>query len=134
TAISSGYSSGRVTTVYDETDGDGRRYTYTYNGAGKLTQVEAETKTSGTWASPSGVSTVATVDYTYYSAAEDHGSDHDLKTVTTTTPMSDGTTDLIQKKYYRYWKGAYNPGAGKHGQTGALKYIVEFEGYRQADW
>ncbi|MFG0252524.1 MAG: hypothetical protein ACF8NJ_06585, partial [Phycisphaerales bacterium JB038] len=134
TAISNGYDgSGRVTTVYDETDNDGRRYSYTYNGSGKLTQVQAETKSGGTWASPTGLSTVGQVDYTYYGSAESYGSEFDLKTVTITTPMSDGTTELIQKKYYRYWSGTFNDSTNP-GHDSALQYIVEFEGYRQADW
>jgi len=62
TAISSGYSSGKILKAYDTSD---RRYTYTYttiDSVSRLTQVKAETKTSGTWASPSGVAEVGKVD------------------------------------------------------------------------
>ncbi len=59
TAISNGYDAGgRILKAYDSAD---RRFTYTYttlDSVVRLTQVKAETKTSGTWASPSGVATV----------------------------------------------------------------------------
>ncbi|NOT31472.1 MAG: hypothetical protein HOP15_13575, partial [Planctomycetes bacterium] len=54
-------SSGRMKKAYDSAD---RRFSYTYttlDSVVRLTQVKAETKTGGTWASPSGVATVMTV-------------------------------------------------------------------------
>src|SRR5262249_38618562 len=81
-------SAGRILTAYDSAD---RRYTYAYStldSVVRLTQVKAETKTSGTWSSPSGVATVATVDYAYYTD-ESHGDKGDLKQVTITTPLTD---------------------------------------------
>ncbi|MFQ5382246.1 MAG: hypothetical protein ACE5EF_11615 [Dehalococcoidia bacterium] len=62
-AASNGYdSSGGPKQVFDAS---GRRFTYTYT-SGRLTEEKAETKTGGTWASPTGLSTVAEVDYAYY--------------------------------------------------------------------
>ncbi|HYE01964.1 MAG TPA: hypothetical protein VD963_01885, partial [Phycisphaerales bacterium] len=62
TAITNGYSSGRITTAYDAAANDGRRYTYTYTTVGsvsRLDRVKAEIKTGGTWANPTGVTEVA---------------------------------------------------------------------------
>ncbi|MCI0630288.1 MAG: hypothetical protein L0Y44_06490, partial [Phycisphaerales bacterium] len=88
TAISSGYDSGKISKVYDSAD---RRFTYTYTAASpyRLLEVKAETKTGGTWASPTGVTEVGKVAYSFYSGADAHGQDGDLKLVQITTPMTD---------------------------------------------
>ena len=132
TAISSGYSSGRIAVAYDAED---RRYTYTYttlDGVSRLTEVKAETKTSGTWASPSGVATVGEVDYAYYSN-ESFGDVGDLKLVTRTTPLSDSGIDSLAKTYYRYYEGSYNS-VTNPGYPHCLKYVVGAEGTRRHDW
>lgn len=134
TAISSGFDgSGRVTKAYDASANDGRRFSYTYNGDGKLTQVKAETKTGGTWASPTGLAEVGKVDYTYYGSSESYGSKFDLKTVTVTTPMTDSGVNQVNKTYFRYWTGTFNASTNP-GHPSGLQYVVAAEGYRQADW
>ncbi|MCC6971625.1 MAG: hypothetical protein IT434_15545, partial [Phycisphaerales bacterium] len=139
TAVTSGYdTSGRITTAYDSHSGDGRRYTYTYSSVGgltKLTQVKAETKASGTWASPSGVVEVGKVDYGYYTADGDsHGDEGDLKLVTVTIPLSDSGVSLVKKKYYRYYDDTWSNSDGRRGNDGQLKMIVGYEGCRRFDW
>jgi RHS repeat-associated protein len=135
TAASSGYdASARVQVAYDSAD---RRYTYTYStldSVVRLTQVKAETKTGGTWASPSGVATVGQVDYGYYqSGGTTYGDAGNLKTVTQTIPLSDSGVNQTRKKLYRYWVGAYNSSTNP-GYANTLQYVVDFEGYRAADW
>ncbi len=133
TAISSGYTSGRIQYAYDTSE---RRYTYTYtslDSTQRLTRVVAETKTGGTWSgTPTGVAEVGRVDYTYYSS-ESHGDIGDLKTVMTTTPLSDSGESLEQTKYYRYYEGTYNASTNP-GYPHGLKYIVGFEGCRNYDY
>jgi RHS repeat-associated protein len=132
TAISTGYSSGRILTAYDAED---RRYTYTYttlDGVSRLTEVKAETKTSGTWSSPSGVATVGEVDYAYYTN-ETFGDVGDLKLVTRTTPLTDVGIDSVAKTYYRYYEGSYNS-VTNPGYPHCLKYVVGAEGTRRHDW
>jgi RHS repeat-associated protein len=133
TAITNGYDgSGRMLKAYDTSD---RRYTYTYtslDSVTRLTEVKAETKTGGTWASPTGVSTVMTVAYGYYTS-ETYGDAGDLKTVTLTTPLSDSGVSLTQKKYYRYWEGSYDA-TNNPGYPHGLQYVVDFEGVRKYDW
>jgi len=133
TAISNGFdSSGRILYAYDTSD---RRYTYTYttlDSVDRLTQVKAETKTGGTWASPTGLATVARVDYAYYTS-ETYGDPGDLKTVQLTTPMTDSGVDLKQTKYFRYWEGTYDADTNP-GHPHALQYVVDYEGVRQFDW
>jgi YD repeat-containing protein len=132
TAISTGYSSGRILTAYDAED---RRYTYTYttlDGVSRLTEVKAETKTSGTWSSPSGVVTVGEVDYAYYTN-ETFGDVGDLKSATRTTPLTDVGIDSVAKTYYRYYEGSYNS-VTNPGYPHCLKYVVGAEGTRRHDW
>ncbi len=131
TAITNGYTnSGRISKAYDSSD---RRYTYTYDGAtDRLTQVKAETKTGGTWASPTGVTEVAKVDYEYY-GDETYGDTGDLKLVKITTPLTDSGVELVKKKYYRYWEGTFNASTNP-GHPHGLKYIVDFEGTRNQDY
>lgn len=137
TAKSSGYDAitGMITKAYDAAD---RRYTYTYGTVGGqstvvLTKVEAETKTGGTWASPTGLSTVGKVEYSHYVNADTHGSDVDLKMVKTTIPLTDSGAELVTKTYYRYYEGTYNATTNP-GHPGQIKYIYESEGLRQYDW
>ena len=133
TAIANGFdSSGYITRAYDTSD---RRYTYTYttlNSVDRLTEVETETKTGGTWASPTGLETVAKVEYSYY-ADETYGDIGDLKLVEITTPMTDSGVEVVYKKYYRYWEGTFNDSTNP-GHPHALKYVVGFEGTRRQDW
>jgi hypothetical protein len=135
TAVSGGYDGGRILTAFDASD---RRFTYTYttlDSVKRLTQVKVETKASGTWSSPSGVATVAQVDYAYYvtAGAESWGESGDLKQVTITKYLSDGSTTQTLKKYYRYWEGAYD-GTTNPGYAHALSYVYDFEGIRRFDW
>jgi len=122
-AASNGYdSSGGPLEVFDSS---GRRFTFTYS-SGLLTEVKAETKTGGTWASPTGLETVAEVDYEYYTSNGDHGSTNDLETVTWSTPLSD--TTHTSKKYYRYWRDA-----DSEGDDHLVKMVFSPEGVRQYD-
>ncbi len=134
TAVTSGYTGKRITKAYDQAD---RRYTYTYttlDSKSRLTQVKAETRTGGTWASPTGLATVGQVDYTYYQTGDNtHGDNGNLRTVKVTTPLSDGTTNLENKTLYRYYTGAYN-GSTNIGNPHQLKMIVGSEGTRKYDW
>ena len=127
TAISNGYSSGKIATAYDSAD---RRYTYTYT-SGRLTEVKAETKSGGTWASPTGVETAGKVEYAYYSS-ESYGDDGNLKLVTMTTPLTDSGVDLVRKRYYRYWEGAFNASTNP-GHANLVKLVVDAEGLRRFD-
>ncbi len=133
TAISSGWdANGRITTAYDSSD---RRYTYSYttlDSVVRLTQVKAETKTGGTWASPTGVAEVAKVDYAYYTN-ETYGDVGGLKQATTTLPLTDSGISSTSKTYYRYWEGAFNASTNP-GHAYGLKYVYEAEGLRQYDY
>lgn len=135
TAVSNGYdSAGRILYAYDSAD---RRYTYTYStidSVTRLTQVKAETRTGGTWASPSGLATVAQVDYSFYQTGDNtYGDNGCLKQVAVTTPLSDTSQSIVRKTLYRYYTGAYdastNPGAAKQ-----IKIVVGAEGVRNYDW
>lgn len=136
TAVSNGYdASGRILYAYDTAD---RRYTYTYStidSVVRLTQVKAETRTGGTWASsPTGVVTVGQVDYAYYQTGSNtYGDNGALRQVTITTPLSDPTQLLVRKKLYHYYKGAYN-GSTNPGESTLIKLVAGFEGVRKYDW
>lgn len=134
-AISGGYDAkGRVLYAYDAAD---RRYSYTYttlDSVKRLTQVKAETKASGTWASPSGVAEVGRVDYDYYQAGgTTYGDAGNLKMVTITTPLSPPSIDSVAKKHYRYWTGSYNASTNP-GYPNSLQSVMGFEGTRRYDW
>ena len=139
TAISNGFDSGgRITTAYDAVSvQDGRRYTYTYttlDSVERLTEVKAEVKTGGTWASPTGLSVVGKVEYAYYqTGTTTYGDIGNLKLVTVTTPLSDSGVDLVRNTHYRYWTGAFHA-TSNPGHANTIQYVVEAEGYRQADW
>jgi hypothetical protein len=131
TAISSGYSSGRILKAYDTAD---RRYTYTYtslNGTYRLTEVVAETKTGGTWDSPTGVAEVASVEYSYY-GDESNGDIGDLKTVSVFLPLTDAGV-AVGTRYYRYYEGAYNESTNP-GYPHHLKLVLGPEGTRNFDY
>jgi RHS repeat-associated protein len=135
TAITNGFdANGRILKAYDAGD---RRYTYTYttlDSVKRLTQVKAETKTGGTWASPSGVAEVGKVDYDYYqSGGTTYGDAGNLKMVTITMPLSPSGVSSVAKKYYRYWTGTYNSSTNP-GHPNSLQYVVSFEGTRRFDW
>lgn len=124
TAISSGYdtATGAITTAYDSA---GRRFSYTHDGTtGRLLEVDAEVN-PGSWSS------IGSVTYAYYVNADAHGQDGDLKTVTRSIPLSDGSSTV--QKYYRYYEDTYNAttNPGYHHQ---LKYVYEEEGVRRYDW
>ncbi|HKW11970.1 MAG TPA: hypothetical protein VJO33_16410, partial [Gemmatimonadaceae bacterium] len=126
---SSGWdSAGRIIKAVDTA---GRRYSYTYNGDATphLTQVKVEVKTGGTWeGTPTGITEVARVDYTYY-GNEDHGDSGDLKTVKVTTPLTDSGVNDIRQRYYRYYETTTSP-----AYTHALKYVYDSEGLRRYDY
>jgi RHS repeat-associated protein len=129
-----GYFNGRVAEAFDSAD---RRYSYTYTSIDsvyRLTQIKVETKTSGTWSSPSGVVEVAKVDYAYYQTGDNtNGDNGNLKLVTVTTPLSDSGVSSVRKTHYRYWTGAYNASTNP-GYANHVKFVIDPEGYRRADW
>ncbi len=138
TAVTSGYNTDKtIATAYDSAAGGNRRYWYTYttiDGVKRLTRVKAETKTSGSWASPSGLATVGQVDYDYYQTGDNtYGDNGNLKLVTVTTPLSDPSQSQVKKKYYRYWKGTYNSSTNP-GNPNTIQLVVGFEGARKYDW
>ncbi|MBI5285616.1 MAG: hypothetical protein HY874_11030, partial [Chloroflexi bacterium] len=134
-AISSGFdANGRLLKLYDVAD---RRYSFSYSssaigGAQRLLSVIAETKTGGTWATPTNPSTVAKVEYSYYDG-ESHGTAGDLRVVTATNYLSDVGVTQTRKQYYRYWEGTFNSSSNP-GYPHALQYVYDFEGVRGFDW
>jgi RHS repeat-associated protein len=131
TAITNGYTAtGRISKAYDSSS---RRFSYSYDGTtDRLTGIVAETKTGGTWASPTGVTEVASVAYEYY-GNESYGDTGDLKLVEIETPLTDSGVTSTRKQLYRYWEGAFHASTNP-GHPHALKYIVDSEGLRQEDW
>ena len=135
TAISNGFdSAGRITTAFDPSD---RRFTYTYStsdigGAKRLEKVVAETKTGGTWASPTGVEEVAKVEYEYY-GDETYGDAGDLKIVKRTLPLTDSGVEDVRYRLYRYWEGSFSASTNP-GHPHAIKYVLDYEGARNFDW
>lgn len=135
TAITNGYTSGKISKAYDSAD---RRYSYTYSAVGgvdRLTQVKAETKSGGTWSSPTGVAEVGKVDYEYYTSDDSgKGKTGDLKLVTTTTPLTDSGVSLTRKKYFRYYTGSWANSDGSRGEPHQVKLVMDAEGTRRFDW
>ncbi|MEW6748014.1 MAG: hypothetical protein AB1486_35320, partial [Planctomycetota bacterium] len=131
-AVTNGFvsGSGRLAFVYDSMD---RRYSYSYDGNNRLTQAKAETKTGGTWSSPTGLSTVGQVAYVYYDGSTNYGSAGDLEFVKVTLPLTDSGVTLVKRMMYRYYKGDFN-GDTNPGHNYALKYVYDFEGVRNYDW
>lgn len=135
TAITSGFISlsGYPYRLYDSSN---RRYTFTYTNIesiSRLTQVKAETKSGGTWASPTGVTIVGQVDYSYYVDADTDGDKGDLKVVTKTTPQTDSGIDVVKKLHYRYYEGSYNASTNP-GYPHLLRLVVGEEGCRNFDY
>jgi len=130
--IDRGYdANGMLVKAYDSED---RRFSYTYTSS-LLTEVKAETKTSGTWGqSPSGVTEVAKVGYEYYIEADTHGSDNDLKLVELTVQLSDSGVSQTKKKYYRYYGDSTFNDSSHPGNDSEIKMIVDFEGTRNYDY
>ncbi|MFO0826742.1 MAG: RHS repeat-associated core domain-containing protein [Phycisphaerales bacterium] len=132
-AASAGYSGGRITTAYDTAD---RRYTYTYttlDSVPRLTQVKAETRTGGTWSSPTGVTEVARVDYSYYVSTDSdiaNGTAGDLKLVKVTLPLTDAGATRESRRYFRYWKGSWASGTNP-GQAHLVMHALDSEGCRR---
>jgi hypothetical protein len=126
-------SAGRILVAYDSSS---RRFTYAYqtlDSVVRLTQVKAESKDLGSsWSSPTGLKTLATVDYDYYTN-EQNGDPGDLKYVTLTTPMSDSGVNLTQRSYFRYYEGTYNSSTNP-GYSHAVKLMLDDEGARRYDW
>ncbi len=134
TAATNGYySDGRMDKAFDTAD---RRYTYSYSSVdsiNRLTQVKAETKTGGTWASPSGVVEVGKVEYGYYANGDSNGDSGDLRTVKVTLPLSDSGINEIRVQVYRYWEGSYNASTNP-GYPHHLKLFLNWEGARKYDY
>jgi RHS repeat-associated protein len=134
TAATNGYySDGRMDKAFDTAD---RRYTYTYStvdSINRLTQVKAETKTSGTWASPSGVVEVGKVEYGYYANGDSNGDSGDLRTVKVTLPLSDSGINEVRVQYMRYWEGSFNSSTNP-GYPHHLKLFLDWEGARKYDY
>ena len=130
TAISSGFSSGKLTTLYQTLDSSRtRRLTYTYTSNQLTSVVVAEKPSGGAYAN-----TNEKVEYAYYVNADTHGEDGDLKLVTITTPLSDNTsgTHLVRKTHYRYYEGSYHATTNP-GYLHQIKMVVSAEGTRRYD-
>ncbi|MFZ4431199.1 MAG: hypothetical protein ACOYPS_12695, partial [Phycisphaerales bacterium] len=121
---SGGHPTARPTTIYDAA---GRRYTYAYStfgGKTRLSQVKAERYISSAWTE------ITRVDYDYYtSTSSGKGVAGDLKTSTTTTPLSSGGDD-VRATYYRYYTAAYSSPSNP-GHPHQLKLVVSAEALRQ---
>jgi RHS repeat-associated protein len=135
TAITNGYDgSGRILEAYDSA---GRRYCYTYStidSVTRLTQVLCETDAGGGWGDCGTETEVGKVQYGYYQTGDNtYGDNGCLELVTVTTPLSDSGVSLVEKTYYRYWTGSFHDTTSP-GHSYAIQYIIDAEGYRQADW
>lgn len=131
-AVTNGFdANGKLLYAFDSSD---RRITYSWNSDSTphISQVKVETKTGGTWSSPSGVVEVGRVDYTYY-GNESFGDEGDLKTVKVTLPLTDSGVSDVRVKYYRYWEGAFNATTNP-GHPHSLKLVLDDEGARRYDW
>lgn len=153
TAVADYNGNGTPKKIYQEygTAPDERRYTFTYGttigGIARLTEVKAETKTGGTWASPTNLTEVGHVIYDYYTTTSNHsvtttdsfGNAGDLKTVKIRTPLTDTGATLStgiydeRVKYYRYYN-SYNNSDGRRGHSHSIKLALGFEGCRRFDW
>ena len=107
TAISSGYTAyGYIEHAYDL---ENRHYKFSYaelNSVVRLTQVDVETKTGGSWPdSGTGVTVRASVAFSYYSPSDTYGNAGDLKTAEVTLPLTDSGNELIKTTFYQYYVG-----------------------------
>lgn len=144
TAYADGYSNQRILVAYDGAANDGRRYTHTHAVVGtksRLTEVKIETKSGGTWSSPTGLTEVGRVSYTYYTNdADDHGKAGDLKLVSVRTPLSPSGATLSSgvyaesNTYYRYYDNSWLDQDGRRGVDRLIKMVVGAEGTRSFDW
>ncbi|CAG0985620.1 hypothetical protein PHYC_02006 [Phycisphaerales bacterium] len=129
-----GYSSGRITTVYDSAS---RRYCYSYtqiDSVYRLTQVLAETDAGGGWGDCGTETMVGKVEYFYNQTGDNsYGDNGCLKYVKVTTPLTDSGITLVRRQAYQYWKGAFNSSTNP-GHPYGIKYVIDSEGYRQADY
>ena len=127
-------SSGRILTAYDSAN---RQFTYTYStidSVVRLTDVVAQTCSSGNWSSPGTVTTVGQVDYAYYQTGDNTwGNNGDLKLVTLTTPLSPASTNLVRRQYYRYYSGTFNSSTNP-GNPDQIQIVLGYEGARAYDW
>lgn len=132
-AISAGYTAeGYIALAFDQAD---RRYTYSYStldSVKRLTEVKAETKSGGTWASPTGLREQAKATYAYYTN-ESYGDPGDLKSVNvvigcTCNPVYENWTT-----YYRYYEGSYDA-TSNPGYPHQVKLVMKPEGTRQFDY
>jgi YD repeat-containing protein len=134
TAATNGYySDGRMDKAFDSAD---RRYTYSYSAVdsvNRLTEVKAETKSGGTWASPTGVAEVGRVEYSYYTSSDSNGDSGDLRTVKVTLPLSDSGINEVRVQYMRYWEGAFNASTNP-GYPHHIKLLLDWEGTRKFDY
>jgi YD repeat-containing protein len=116
---------GRVLTAFDSS---GREYDFTYDdlsdGAGDRLRSIVVTD---------GMGEVGRIEYTYYNEeVEDVGLPGDLKTVTTTTPLSDDGNSHVRTRYYRYWTEGYSS-LEDSGSAHQLQLVLDEEGVRRAD-
>ncbi len=135
TAVTSGYNTdGTISKAYDSS---GRRYCYTYStidSVTRLVKIIAETDAGGGWGACGAETLVGQVEYEYYQTGDNtHGDNGNLKLVTVTTPLSDATETIAQRKYYRYWKGTYHP-TNNPGHPNTIRMALGFEGVRRSDW
>ncbi|MBI3820548.1 MAG: hypothetical protein HY286_17795, partial [Planctomycetes bacterium] len=130
TAISNGFTAtGELLKAYDSAD---RRISFSTSTIGsrkRYTQIKFETRSGGTWASPTGVVEVARVDYDYYPAADSNGAEGALRLVTITTPLTDSGVSSTMNKYYRYYSGTFNASTNP-GHDSEIKMVVGFEAMR----
>ncbi|MGP1345533.1 MAG: RHS repeat-associated core domain-containing protein [Phycisphaerales bacterium] len=121
--------------------GDSVRLTATYttiDSVVRLTSVEAEHKTGGTWASPSGLTTLSEAVYEYYESGDasgilDHGQPGDLQRVTVTERLNDDGDESTHVTLYRYYGASAYHATTHPGVAGAIKSITETAGYTTAD-
>ena len=135
TAISAGFTGGKVGTLFD---GAGRRYCHTYTSVGgspRLTQVLVETDAGGGWGSCGTETEVGRVEYEYYTSdATDVGLTGDLKLVTVTTPQSDSGVTVKSRTYYRYYTRAWSNSDGRRGEAHQVRLVLGPEGCRKYDY
>ncbi len=154
TAISNGYNSadGTVKAIYlpgPQSDSTRVEFTYTtIDSVSRLTDVLIETKTGGTWGTPTAPAVFADIDYDYYDTVSDpagelvHGGAGDLQQVIVTIPLSESSTDhplsgstltSVRETVFGYYKGTYNSGSNP-GNPHELHYVLAPEGARGYDW
>ena len=97
----------------------------------------AETKTGGTWSSPTGLATIGEVAMSYYDDSDGDTNDDadgdtgDLKLITVTMPLSESANSLTKKVYFRYYSGTYDSSSNP-GVSHDIKMVLSPEGVRQS--